>query len=152
MIQSENQNNKAKEKIKTAWSEGDLLGLISAGLDNFLSILFNGTPITFRRFLEDTSYYFDKYIQDISCKERLHYIGGKMTLGLEGNGPRDVTLIRLSAVFYFQTWDKKWIVKEKNGNVYSDRFSDWDTDAQCKELRKAGKLELSIEPPEDREG
>ena len=106
MIQSENQNNKAKEKIKTAWSEGDLLGLISAGLDNFLSILFNGTPITFRRFLEDTSYYFDKYIQDISCKERLHYIGGKMTLGLEGNGPRDVTLIRLSAVFYFQTWDK----------------------------------------------
>ena len=148
MIQSDEQNNKAKENIKTAWSEGDLWGLFCAGLDNFMNILFGDSPISFRRFLEDTSISFDKYIKEVSYREHLYYVGGKFTLELEKLEPPKAAVVHLSADFYFQTRDKRWAVKKKTGKIDSSQFSNWDTDPEISKLRNTGKMELSIEPPE----
>lgn len=148
MLQSEEQNKKSREAIKAAWAEGDLWGLACAGIDSFFNMLGNSLPIPFQRFLEYTGVSFDKYIIETMEKERLTYVGGKLVLELDGNAAAVPASIQLSADFYFQAQDKKWIVKKKNGRIESSRFSDWDTDSDAAQLRAAGKLELSIEPPE----
>lgn len=148
MLQTEEQNKKIKENIKAAWAEGDLWGLACAGIDSFLNMLGNSTPISFQRFLEYTGVSFDKYILETAQKEHLKYVGGKMILELDRDTSTVPVSIRLSADFYLQTTDKKWVVKKKNGMVESTRFSDWDTAPDAIKLRTTGKLELSIEPPE----
>jgi len=151
MVQSEDQNKKIKQDIKTSWAEGDLLGLIRAGFDGFLNMLYSNAPLPFQKFLEYTGASFDHYILDICHQEQLSYVGGKMILALDRNvdpnAENTPVTIRLSADFYFQTHDKKWIVKKKNGQVDSKRFADWDTDPEVAKLRTNGTLELSIEPP-----
>lgn len=147
MIRSESQNKKVKEDIKMAFAEGNLLALIRAGLYSLLDILSNPAPLAFQRFLEYTGSSFDKYILDTSKQENLKYVGGKMILSLGEDAATEPVPISLSADFYFQTPDKKWVVKKKSGNVDSSRFTDWDSDADAVTLRKTGKLELSIEPP-----
>ena len=144
MMYSEAQNNRAKENIKAAWAEGDLLGIACAGIDSFLNMLINSTPISFQQFLEYTGISFDKYILETVQKE---YVGGKMILEIDKDAVVAPISIHLSADFYFQTSDKNWVVKKKNGKVESTRFSDWDTDSDSIKLRTAGRLELSIEPP-----
>lgn len=57
-------------------------------------------------------------------------------------------MILLSADLYFQTADKQWVVEKKQGQVSTERFRDWETDADAIKLQESGKLELSIEPPE----
>ena len=148
MLQTEEQNKKAKENIKAAWAEGDLLGLACAGIDSFLNMLGNSAPIPFQRFLEYTGISFDKYILEVKQKEHLNFVGGKMTLKLDKDLVSSPVLVLLAADFYFQTLDKKWVMKKKHGKVESSRFTDWDTDTEASKLRNAGKLELSIEPPE----
>ena len=148
MIYSETQSNRAKENIKLAWAEGDLWGIACAGIDSFLNMLGNSMPISFQKFLEYTGVSFDKYILETAKKENLRYVGGKMILELDKAVVAAPTSIHLSADFYFQTPDKKWVVKKKSGKVESTRFSDWDTDSDSIKLKTAGRLELSIEPPE----
>lgn len=148
MMYFEAQSNRAKENIKAAWAKGDLWGLACAGIDSFLNMLGNSAPISFQRFLEYTSVSFDKYILETAQKEHLKYVGGKMILELGEDAVTVPISIHLSADFYFQTSDKKWVVKKKSGRVENPRFSDWDTDSDAIKLRTAGKLELSIEPPE----
>lgn len=145
------QNRRIQENIKSAWQNCDILGLIHAGLDSFMNLLFSGAPISFQQFLEDTSVFLDKYIQETSCQEHLDYVGGKLTLELNKTDSSQPDIIHLSADFYFQTKDKKWIFKKKSGKVNSNCFTDWDTDAEIKKLRNTGKFELSIEPPKSGE-
>ena len=147
MTRSEEQNKRIQENIKSAWENCDLLGLIHAGLDSFMNLLFSGAPIPFQRFLEDTSGFLDQYIQETSNQEDLSYVGGKLTLELDKTELSKVIIIHLSAEFYFQTKDKRWIFKKKTGKIDGNYFSDWDTNAEIRKLRSTGKLELSIEPP-----
>ena len=148
MLQKEKQGDQAK---KSAWEEGDLLKLLLAGVDNALDLLCGGVPIPFQRFLEDTGAFFDRYVEEVGRKEHLRFIGGKLTLTLARTLKRDTVPIALAADFYFQTADKKWVVKKKNGMVESSRFTDWTTDPEAVKLMTAGKMELAIEPPEEKQ-
>lgn len=146
MLSSKEQKN--REDMKTAWEENDLLKLIALGFSKFMDILCGNSPLPFQKFLEYTGDYFDQCILDISRKEHLNYIGGKMILELkESRGEMPATIL-LSADLYFQRIDKQWVEKKRQGQVSSDRFRDWDTDADAIKLQESGKLELSIEPPE----
>lgn len=151
MLQKEKQGDQVKEKVKSAWEEGDLLKLLLAGVDNALDLLCGGVPIPFQRFLEDTGAFFDRYVEEVGRKECLRFIGGKLTLTLARPLKRDTVPIALAADFYFQTADKKWVVKKKNGMVESSRFTDWTTDPEAVKLMTAGKMELAIEPPEEKQ-
>ena len=151
MLQKEKQGDQVKEKVKSAWEEGDLLKLLLAGVDNALDLLCGGVPIPFQRFLEDTGAFFDRYVEEVGRKECLRFIGGKLTLTLARPLKRDTVPIALAADFYFQTADKKWVVKKKNGMVESSRFTDWTTDREAVKLMTAGKIELAIEPPEEKQ-
>lgn len=90
-------------------------------------------------------------MEEVGRKERLRFIGGKLTLTLARPLKRDTVPIALAADFYFQTADKKWVVKKKNGMVESSRFTDWTTDPEAVRLMTAGKMELAIEPPEEKQ-
>lgn len=151
MLQKEKQGDQVKEKVKSAWEEGDLLKLLLAGVDNALDLLCGGVPIPFQRFLEDTGAFFDRYVEEVGRKECLRFIGGKLTLTLDRPSKRDTVPIALAADFYFQTADKKWVVKKKNGMVESSRFTDWATDPEAVKLMTVGKMELAIEPPEEKQ-
>lgn len=151
MLQKEKQGDQVKEKVKSAWEEGDLLKLLLAGVDNALDLLCGGVPIPFQQFLEDTGAFFDRYVEEVGRKECLRFIGGKLTLTLDRPLKRDTVPIALAADFYFQTADKKWVVKKKNGMVESSRFTDWTTDPEAVKLMTAGKMELAIEPPEEKQ-
>lgn len=151
MPQPEEERQKVKEDIKAALAEGDLVSLVRTGIDSFMNALFgnDSAPISFQKFLDHTGSFFDHYILDTSQQEHLNYVGGKMILQL-GHGKRkavDAIPIRLSADLYFQTADKQWIVKKKQGQVDSTRFTDWDTDKTAITLQRTGKVELSIDPP-----
>lgn len=151
MLQKEKQGDQAKKNVKSAWEEGDLLKLLLAGVDNALDLLCGGVPIPFQRFLEDTGAFFDRYVEEVGRMERLSFIGGKLTLTLDRPLKRNTIPIALAADFYFQTADKKWVVKKKNGMVESSRFTDWTTDPEAVKLMTAGKMELAIEPPEEKQ-
>lgn len=149
MLQSEKENQRLKEEIKTAWEDGDLLGLLKAGIDGFLNMVGNSAPLPFQRFLEYTGVSFDTYILDISRQEQLNYLGGKMTLKTGTGQPDGPTPVHLLADFYFQTRDKQWVMKQKSGQVDSSRFLDWDRDPAAVKLQQEGKLELTIDPPHE---
>lgn len=70
-------------------------------------------------------------------------------MALEKAEPTKPSTIHLFADFYFQTRDKQWIVNSKTGKIDCNQFSDWDTSAEARELKNTGRMELSIEPPED---
>lgn len=151
MFQPGRDRQKVKEDIKAACVEGDLKALMYAGFESFLDMLFgdNSAPISFRKFLDHTGSFFDRFVLETSRKEHLNYVGGKMILQLD-HGKRkagDAIPIQLFADLYFQTADKQWIVKKKQGQVDSSRFTDWDIDKEAIKLQQTGKLELSIEPP-----
>ena len=145
------ERRKMKEGIKTAWAEGDLATLMRTAIENFMNILRgNGSPpMSFQTFLDQTGSFFDLYVSDTSRQEHLDYVGGKLTLQLDYDGSKavDAIPIRLSADLYFQAADKQWIVKQKQGQVDSAWFIDWDTDERAVILQQAGKLEWSVEQP-----
>ncbi len=148
MLQSEKANQKLKEEIKTAWEENDILGLLRAGIDGFFNMIGNSAPLPFQRFLEYTGTFFDKYILDISQQEQLSYVGGKMVLETSAGQSGQPVPIHLSADLYFQTKDKRWVMKQKSGKVDSSRFSDWDRDPTAVKLQQTGRVELTIDPPQ----
>lgn len=156
MPQPEMQNKKIKEDIKDALNKEDFIGLLKAGFESFLNMISGSSPIPFQRFLKYTGMSFDEYILDTSKQESLKYVGGKMILEIvpskdhtdsKDNEDSTAIPIRLSADFYFQTPDKKWVVQKKSGQISSERFSDWSSDEKAMQLQAKGKLELSIEPP-----
>ena len=71
-----------------------------------------------------------------------------MVLQVDADREAQQVPIQLSADFYFKTKDGQWVTKKKTGMVESYRFSDWESSPDAMELRKKGRLELSIEPPE----
>ena len=113
-----------------------------------MNLLFRDTAIPFAQFLEQTGAFLDKYIRQVGTAEHLHYVGGKLILALETPPAAAPARIALSADFYFQTPEKKWIVKQKKGAVDSRKFTDWETDPSAAKLKQTGRLELSIEAPE----
>ena len=89
MLQSEKQRQKAKENVKRAWEEGDIVGLLRAGFDNFMNLIGNDTPLPFQKFLDYTGMSFDRYILETTQKEHVSFVGGKMVLEIlpdNGNG------------------------------------------------------------------
>lgn len=139
---------KAKEEMKTALKENDLVKLISLGLARFMELLCGDGPLAFQKFLKYTSDYFDQYILDTSQQKHMIYVGGKMIMEIKNAREDMPPTILLFADFYFQTADKQWIVEKKQGQVSADRFKDWDTDEDALQLQVNGRMELSIEPPE----
>ena len=135
MRNTKDENTRIKEEIKAAWEEGDMYKVIAAGFDS-------------QRFLEYTGDSFDKFIREVSQKEHITYIGGTMVLQVGADREAQQVPIQLSADFYFKTENGKWVTKKKTGMVESCRFSDWESSPDAMELRKKGRLELSIEPPE----
>ena len=148
MRNTKDENTRIKEEIKTAWEEGDVYRLLAAGIDSFLDRILGNCPISFQRFLEYTGDSFDKFIREVSQKEHITYIGGTMVLQVGADREAQQVPVQLSADFYFKTKDGQWVTKQKTGVVESCRFSDWESSPDAMELRKKGRLELSIEPPE----
>lgn len=147
MTQSE-ENKKIKTDIKSALTKGDLTGLLRAGVDSFFNMLCSDKPREFQQFIEDTGALHDKFILDTCRRENLEYVGGKMLINLERNMAESAT-IRLLAKFYFQKPNQEWVEKKRNGEIGIGSFTDWDTDKMAASLRETGKLEFSIEPPEE---
>ena len=83
--------------FSTFWSLGDFWGIFCAGIDNFMNLLFSDMPISAHRFLEDTGALFDKYIDTVSEKENLRYIGGKMILEAVRPEDEDVAVEQMDA-------------------------------------------------------
>ena len=134
-------NDNPQAAVRQAWNKGNILELFQAGLDNFMSMLFD-RPIPFLTFLNQTSIFFDKFILDTSREEQIKYVGGELIMTLEQE-----TIILLTAKFYFQDIENKWALKEKRGQVDNTRFSDWNTAPELAMLRKTKNLKFSIEPP-----
>lgn len=135
-----------KDRMKEAWSKGDLVGLLGAGMDNFLDVISN-RPISYQTFLRYTGQFLDKFIVDTCKQEHLAYIGGRLTLTIKDELPH---VIQLCADFYFQNVDKQWILKKKEGQVDSNRLSDYDTAPELATLKEEKKLEYPIDTPEVR--
>lgn len=136
-----------QEALKKAWRENDFAKLISLGFAKFMDLLSGDSPLPFQKFLKYTGEYFDRFILDTSRQKQMNYIGGKMIMELKQNRADMPATILLCADFYFQTAGKQWILEKKQGQISTDRFRDWDTDADAVQLQESGRLELSIEPP-----
>lgn len=143
---SDEQNQKSRDDIKKAISEGDVIKLFWSGVDNIVNKIFPKS-ITFDDFLDNTSDFLDKYIEDVIKNESLVCIGGKMTLKVGNRSDASVVPIDMLSEIYFQNVDKEWIVKEKKGKINSKIFSDWKDNATVNKLLHDGKMELLIEPP-----
>lgn len=141
--------NKHKEKIvvkkkaRRALSEWDFLSIIATGFEYFIQMFSEKDIMPFQKFLEYTGKSFDHYILKTCKAQKMKFYGGNMFLEKKPES-KD---IQLSADFYFQTFDRKWITTHKKGCVNIECFSDWDTDEDAVELCNKGKLELSIDPP-----
>lgn len=137
----ERKSGEPREKIKEAWAAGDLIGLLQAGFDNFLSIVFD-RPLPFQTFLDYTSSFIDRFIIETEQQEHLRCAGGKLFLELGS-----AQMIQMTADLYFQDRQKKWILKKKEGCVAASRFSDWDKAPEFDQLRCTKKLEFPITAP-----
>lgn len=137
----ERKSSEPKERIKEAWAAGDLVGLLQAGFDNFLSIVFD-RPLPFQTFLDYTSSFIDRFIIETEQREHLRCVGGKLFLEL--SSPQR---IQMTADLYFQNSRKQWILKKKEGCVEASRFSDWDKAPEFDQLRRTKKLEFPITAP-----
>ena len=125
-----------------------MLKLVALGFAKFMDLLCGDGPLSFQKFLEYTGDYFDRCILDFSQKEHENYVGGKMIMELKECRQEMPEMILLSADLYFQKANKQWDVVKKQGQVSTERFRDWETDADAIKLQETGRLELSIEPPE----
>lgn len=132
-----------KEKIKDAWDKGDFTGILEAGWENFLRIIFDH-PLSFHKFLEYTGEYLDNFILDTCTHEHLDYVGGKLILSVESTCDRE---IQLAADFYFQNSSGQWILKKKSGRIGNQRLSDYDSSPELAKLRECKKIEYPIDPP-----
>lgn len=137
----ERKSNEPKEKIKEAWATGDFVGLLQAGFENFLSIVFD-RPLPFQTFLDYTSSFIDRFIIETEQREHLQCVGGKLFLEL--SSPQR---IQMTADLYFQDSHKQWILKKKEGCVEASKFSDWNKAPELEQLRRTKKLEYPITAP-----
>lgn len=147
MTQSD-ENKRIKKNMISALEKGNPIELLRAGLDGFLNMFCRDRPREFQQFIEEMGASHDRFILDTCRKENLKYIGGKMFIDLGRNKIESAT-IRLLAEYYFQKPNQEWIEKKKSGEIGIDNFTDWDTDKMAASLRETGKLEFSIEPPEE---
>lgn len=137
----ERKSNDPKVKIKKAWATGDIVSLLQAGFDNFMSIIFDH-PLPFQTFLDYTSSFIDRFIIETEQQEHLRCVGGKLFLELSS-----AEIIHMTADLYFQNKQKKWILKKKEGRVEAGRFSDWNDAPELVQLRSTKKLEFPITAP-----
>lgn len=138
-----------KERIKKAWRDGDMMSLVTCGLESGLDLLgglFSNAwdkPMLFAEFLERTGDLFDAFIIASCKKENLNFVGGKLFLSYD-----TAEKIDLAADFYFQDAEKNWVVKKQTGRLPITQLLDWDDEPELAELRKEKMLEYPIEPPE----
>ncbi len=149
MKQNMSKEPSAKDSIRKAWNEGDLEKLLLAGYRSFGDWLQNVSkrPISFSMFLEHTGMYFDRLILAAEKKNNLRFISGKITLLLDESAEQ----IQMTADFYYQDADKKWILQQKKGSIPTDRFYDEEISPELQQLRQIGHLEFMIDPPEVKE-
>ncbi len=144
----------------------ELSNRIMAGLDRFLSLVFEGHPVTLAAFLDSSEKYFDSYIVEASQKEHLSFVGGKLIFTPKpvspghsasslsnfqraANGHTALSCrVEITANLYFQDAQKNWVMKTVQGHTSSDSISDWDTAPELEELRKGKPIEFPIDPPE----
>lgn len=134
-------NEKAKEVIRQKWEEGDMLGVLTAGFENFIAMLCD-RPTDFGHFMDSTGAFFDSFILETSRQEQLDFAGGKLKMEL--SSPET---INLTADFYFRNQAQQWILKQKTGEIETERFKDLATSVDLKLLRERRTLEFPIEPP-----
>ncbi|MBQ7219929.1 MAG: hypothetical protein IJS28_03000 [Synergistaceae bacterium] len=119
---------------------------IIAAWKKFWGLLLSGS-ITFEEFLAETGDFFDKHITSTEDQKNLEYVGGTLTLSLEGRSS-----IAVDAKLYYKRPDSdekaKLVIQELKNNVTVDRFSDWETSQDAKDLRRFRKLEYPIDAPE----
>lgn len=138
--QTVTENQKKLEKNKIDCKRNTL----HSEFDKFMKLLFRSKTILFQDFLENTSVYFDTFIQDTSKKEKLNYIAGKFLMEKKNSA-----WIHFTAEFYFQDADQQWILMKKEEDIAYDCFSDWETSFDLKQLQRQKKLEFPIDPPLD---
>lgn len=112
--------------------------------DKFMEFIFSDKTILFQDFLENTSVYFDNFIQDTTEKERLKFIAGKLLMEKNTSAK-----IHFTAEFYFQNSAQQWILKKKEEDIPYSLFTDWEISPELKQLQKEKKLEFPIDPPVD---
>lgn len=134
-------NEKAKEAIRQKWEEGDMLGVLTAGFENFIAMLCD-RPTDFGNFMDSTGAFFDSFILETSRQEQLDFAGGKLKMELSSS-----ETINLTADFYFRNQAQQWILKQKTGEIETERFKDWETSVDLKLLRERRTLEFPIDPP-----
>lgn len=134
----------AKDRIKAAWTDGDIIGLLGASLESFVNTIFE-TPLSYQAFLEYTGEYLDHFILDACEQEELTYVGGKLTLVLV---PGVKESIALHADCYFQNAEKQWILKKKDGIVDKKRIVDYNSVPELRRLKTEKKLEYPIDAPD----
>lgn len=138
-----NQNQIEAKAEKSKYNDIDhISNILRDEFNKFISYIFCDKTISFQDFLENTSTYFDSFIQDISRREHLKFIAGKFLMD-KGR----FTSIHLTAEFYFQDSTRQWILKKKEGDIDSSRFNDWKTAPELKQLQREKKLEFPIDPP-----
>ncbi len=133
-----------KERIKIAWIDGDIIGLLSASLESFVNTIFE-TPLSYQEFLEYTGEYLDHFILNACKQECLTYVGGKLTLTL---APGFKGTLQLHADFYFQNAEKQWILKKKDGMIDKKKIVDYNLVPELKRLKTEKKLEYPIDAPD----
>lgn len=162
------QNDKshgAQENPPHVWDDHELSERIKAGLDRFLSLVFEGHPVPLADFLDSSEEYFDNYIVDTSREEHLSFVGGKLiftpkaasvgrsTPSLfgfrQGTARRSASSIQIeiTANLYFQDAQKEWVMKTVQGHIASDSIRDWETAPELEDLRRGQPIEFPIEPP-----
>ena len=122
------------------------LDSIIAGWKKFWGLIFSGS-ITFEEFLVETGDFFDKHIIASEEQKSLEYVGGNLILSMDGKNN-----IAVNAKLYYKRIDDedktRLVIQELNNSVGINRFSDWATSKDARELRIAKKLEYPITAPE----
>lgn len=141
MEENVNTRQSSKEKIKQAWHENDIIGLIKEGIDSFLSLL-SVRPVPFAEFIEEIGGQIDRRIPALEQENRAPFIAGTLTMQKE-----EGTALGLSAALYFKSRDGKWQVSTLRTQVSLDQIADWKTQPQLEPLLREGKVEFPIDPP-----
>ena len=141
---SENeQTRELKERIKKAFHENDLWGILQGGFEGFMRLVFS-KPVMFAQFLQETGEYCDQIILKACEEEKLTYIGGKLKLAMTAASD---DAIQMQAEMFFQDQNRQWVQKKAEGKTHGKDFVDWDTEPNLMRLRKERNLEYPIENP-----
>lgn len=138
-------NNKQYETKENTLIKKKFHEFIEAGID-FIGSILSKHPITLTDFLDSSEKHFDNLIIEISKKEHLKYIGGKLILVPQFDSAKSYN-IQVEADLYFQNAQQKWINKKFETQVASNNILDCDSEPELEELRNGNSIEFLIEPP-----